>query len=176
MSVSERGLKLNDSVLNGHIMCGWFECVIWNSVCLSRRSPVMKTISTAWYEILKPNSIQMQLLSVSERNISRCIHLYTIAESMPCLKEFDTSLTWGFELLSNRNHIGQKLVEFWNRLYSLTIYMKTSMVLCFHQFLETSLLRNLSELTIKSCVSAFIHIIIFFFFFLRCKWRQNGSK
>lgn len=118
----------------------------------------MKTVTTAWHEILEPSSFKFQLVSLTERNINSCNDIHTIAECMPNLQDFDTSLAWGFELLSNFKNIDPKLVEFWNKLQSLTICLKTSMVQCFHQFLETGLVKNLSQLTIKSCVSKFLYL------------------
>lgn len=106
---------------------------------------------TVWREILKPKSLPLQLDTLSDWEITYD-EIYAMTECLPHLKKLITSLTQSYGPLNNVSY--KLLLKFWNNLESLTLFMENTTTEHLHNFCSRGYTKNLSELTIKTFVSA----------------------
>lgn len=104
---------------------------------------------TVWNEIIKPKTFNLESITLIDWDIT-CAEIYTMSECLPHLKNLNTTLTRSYEPLNSINH--QLLMQFWNKLNSLTLYVENT-IEYFQNFCRNGYIQNLSELTIKSVVS-----------------------
>ncbi|XP_003247654.1 uncharacterized protein LOC100576013 [Acyrthosiphon pisum] len=107
---------------------------------------IKKIIITVWNEIIKPKKFNLESITLIDWDIT-CDEINTMSECLPHLRNLNTTLTRSYEPLNNINH--QLLMEFWNKLNSLTLYMDNT-IEYFQFFCRNGYIKNLSELTIKS--------------------------
>ena len=104
---------------------------------------------TVWNEIIKPKKFNLESITLTDWDIT-CDEIKTMSECLPHLKNLNTTLTRSYEQLNNISH--QLLMEFWNKLNSLKLYIENT-IEYFQFFCRNGYIQNLSELTIKSVVS-----------------------
>lgn len=113
----------------------------------------MKIIMNVWHQILKPESLYLQLDTLFDWEITYN-EIYEMAECLPRLKKLSTSMTQNYEPLDNSSR--KRLQKFWKNLHSLTLYMENTAIEYFQHFCQNGFAQNLSVLTIKTFVSVFI--------------------